>query len=148
MRIGQVLRCHRPGGLLLPDEGQQFVAADAVLTGGPVAPAVGSLDDGLVPLAVQLGFLCMDDLQVVQELQEHHPRQQRQPVGVAIEALVLAQDLARSADQGGQVLACGQGSFGLARCGGLLRCGCGGAGFGHGIVISFLLLLVQGALQA
>jgi len=135
-------------GVFLSDEGQQFVAADTVLTCGPVAPAVGRFDDGLVPLAIQLGFLRVDDLQVVQEFQEHHPGQQRQAVGVAIEALVLAQDLAGGADQGRQVLACGQGRFGLAWCGSLLLCRCGGAGFGHGIGISFLLLLVQSALQA
>jgi hypothetical protein len=81
--------CRRRAPWLLIDEGQQFVAGDAVLAGGPVAPAVRRLDDGLVGLAVEFGLFLVDDFQVVEELQEHHPGEQWQAVHVAIEPLSL-----------------------------------------------------------
>jgi hypothetical protein len=86
-------------------------------------------------------------LQVVEELEEHHPGEQRQTIGVAIEALVLAQDLAGAADQGGQVFAGGERCLGLARRAGLLLCRLWRS-LALAIVISVLALLVQGALQA
>jgi CheY-like chemotaxis protein len=56
----------------------------------------------------------MDGFEVVEELEEHHPGEQRQAIHVAIQALVLAQDLACGADQGGQIVARGQRCFGFA----------------------------------
>jgi hypothetical protein len=105
--------------VVLVDEGQQFVAGDAILAGGPVAPAVRRFDDGLVALAVEFGFFLVDGFEVVEELEEHHPGEQWQAVHVAIEALVLAQDLARGADQGREIVAGGQRRFGLALVRGL-----------------------------
>jgi hypothetical protein len=97
---------------VLVDEGQQFVATESIFTRGPVAPAVWRFDDGVVGLAVEFGFFLVDDFEVIEELEEHHPGEQRQAVDVAIEPLVLAQDLARAADQRRQVVARGQGRFG------------------------------------
>nr|WP_293188977.1 hypothetical protein [Ottowia sp.] len=99
--------------MLLPDEGQQFVAGDAVLARGPVAPAVRRFDDGLAGLAVEFGFLRVLEFQIVEELEEHHPGEQRQAIRVAVQALVLAQNLARAADQRGEVVAGGEQCFGF-----------------------------------
>jgi hypothetical protein len=48
------------------------------------------------------------DLKVVEELEEHHPGEQRQAIHVAVEPLVLAQDLAGGADQRREVFAGGE----------------------------------------
>src|SRR5690606_8566261 len=111
---------------VLVDEGQQFVAGEAVLACGPVAPTVGGFDDGVVGLAVELRLLLMHDLEVVEELEEHHPSEQRQAVDVAVEALVLAQDLAGAADQRREVVARGQ--WCLDAWGSGLLFGCGHSG--------------------
>ena len=115
---------------ILADEGQQFVTGDAVRACGPVAPAVRRFDDGLVAPAVEFGLLRVQCFEVIEELEEHHPGEQGQTVHVAVEALVLAQDLAGAADQGRQVVAGGQGGGGLLA--GLGRGGAGLSGWGGG----------------
>ena len=47
----------RPGSFVVVDEGEQFVAGDALRVGGPIAPAVGRLDGGLELLAGERRFL-------------------------------------------------------------------------------------------
>ena len=42
----------------------------------------------------------MDRFKVVEELEKHYPGEQGQTIHVAIEAFVLAKDLAGAADQG------------------------------------------------
>ena len=58
----------------------------------------------------------MDDFEVVEEFEEHHPGKQRQAVDIAVQPFVLAQDLACRADQGGQVVAGGQRGFCFFGC--------------------------------
>ena len=87
-------------GRFLADERQQFITGDTVITGGPVAPAVRGFNDGLVALTVEFSLFLMDRFKVVEKLEEHHPGEQGQTIHVAIEALVLAQDLAGASDQG------------------------------------------------
>ena len=123
-------------GGFLAYEGQQFVTRDAVLPCCPVTPAVGRFDDGLVALAVELGFLLMNRFKVVEKLQEHHPGEQGQAIHIAVEPLVLAQNLARAADQGRQVLARGERRLGLACGTRLFAYGLGGGGFGHQVGFS------------
>jgi hypothetical protein len=103
--------------LFLVDEGQQFVAGDAILPGCPVAPAVRCFNDGLVGLAVEFGFFFVDGFEVVEELEEHHPGEQWQAIHVAIEALVLAQDLACGADQADRLSRVVSGALALLRRG-------------------------------
>lgn len=86
----------------------------------------------------------MDGFEVVEELEEHHPGEQWQAIHVAIEALVLAQNLARRADQRGQVLAGGQRCFNFAGYARFLFGRDGFGGFGHRNEFS---LLVNGGLQ-
>ena len=50
-----------------------------------------------LPASVASSSRCM--LQVVEELEEHDPGEQRQPVEIAIEPLVLAHDVARGLEQ-------------------------------------------------
>ena len=52
-------------------------------------------------------------LEVIEKLQEHDPGQQRQAVEVAIEALVLAHDVARRLEQAAQGLGGGEWGSGL-----------------------------------
>jgi len=68
----------------------------------------------LVTLTVEFGFFLMDRFKVVEKLEEHHPGEQGQTIHVAIEALVLAQDLAGAADQGRQVFTGGERRLGFA----------------------------------
>jgi hypothetical protein len=93
--------------LFLTDEGQQFVAGDAILPCGPVAPAVRCFNYGLVRFAVEFGFLFVDSFEVVEKLEEHDPGEQWQAIHVAIQAFVLAQNLVCGADQGGEIVARG-----------------------------------------
>ena len=53
---------------VLVDEGQQFVAGEAIFARGPVAPAVRRFDDGVVGLAVELRFFLMHDFEVVEDV--------------------------------------------------------------------------------
>jgi hypothetical protein len=77
----------------------------------------------VIGLAVELRFFLMHDFEVVEELEKHHPGKQRQAVHVAIQALVLAQDLAGAADQRRQVIARGQRCLGTFGSGFLFGCG-------------------------
>ena len=103
-------------GAFLPDEVQQFVSGDAVFARGPVAPAVGRFDDGLVALAVECGFLFVLEFKIVEELEKHHPGEQRQAIHVAVEAFVLAQNLACAANQCGEIVAGGERGFAFGFC--------------------------------
>ena len=101
-QIGEQARPALPVGracLVLVDEGEQLVAGDAVVVGGPVAPAVGRLDRRPELLARELGLVLALLFHVVQELEEHDPGEHRQTVEVAVQALVLAHDVARGLDQ-------------------------------------------------
>ena len=84
-----------PGGFLVVDKSEEFIAGDALRIGGPIAPAVGRFDGGLEALSGKLDFFLALKLQVIEELQEHDPGEHWQTVEVAIEALVLAHDVAR-----------------------------------------------------
>ena len=42
----------------------------------------------------------MDRFKIVEKLQEHYPSQQRQAIHIAVQALVLAQNLAGGTDNG------------------------------------------------
>jgi len=50
-------------------------------------------------------------LQVVEELEEHDPRQHRQPIEVAVQTLVLAHDVARRLDEAAELLGGREGNF-------------------------------------
>ena len=89
--------CHRrEWRTSLTNEGKQFVTGNAVLARRPVAPAVRRFDDGLVGLAVEFGLLFVDGFQVVEELEEHHPGEQRQAIHVTIQPLSLRRILRAS----------------------------------------------------
>ncbi len=100
-------------GFIVVDLADEIVAGDAVGLGGPVAPAVGRLDGGLEFVAGELGFGLALDFEIVEELEEHDPGQHRQAVEVAVEALVLAHDVARGFQEGAEGLRGGGGDFGL-----------------------------------
>jgi hypothetical protein len=81
------------------DELDQLISLEGgadVLRVGPVAPAVGRLDDGGVLVAE---LLLLGALVVVEELEEQHPCKLRDAVGVGRHAGVLAQLVADSLDQ-------------------------------------------------
>ena len=92
------------GGFLVVDEGEQFVAGDAVGLGGPVAPAVRRFDGGLELLPGELGLALALEFQIIEEFQEHDPGEHRQAVEVAVEALVLAHDVARGLEESAEGL--------------------------------------------
>ena len=98
---------------VLVDEFKQVVAADAVGYRRPVAPAVRRCDDGPVSPPVQGCILFVAGFQVVEKLEEHHPSQQWQAVGVAVQPLVFAQCVAGRLDQGGKLLGGGLRRLGL-----------------------------------
>ena len=79
-----------PSGFLVVDKSEEFIAGDALRIGDPIAPAVGRFDPGLEFSPGELGVLLALKFQVIDELQEHDPSEHRQPVEVAIEAIVLA----------------------------------------------------------
>ena len=80
------------------------------VVGRPVAPAVGRLD-GRAEASCPRSFASSsrDLLHVVQELQEHDPGEHRQAVEVAVEALVLAHDVAAGLDEAAELLGGGLG---------------------------------------
>ena len=83
----------RQRAFLLVDEGQQFVAGDAVGLGGPIAPAVRRLDGRLELLPGEPGLPLALEFQVIEELQEHDPGEHRQAVQIAVQTLVLPHDV-------------------------------------------------------
>jgi hypothetical protein len=95
--------------LILVDEFQEVGPAEPVLLGRPVSPAVGGLDDRAVLLPLHLGTVFPDDLVIVEELQEEHPGQERQPIQVAVEPLVLPHDVAGGLDEATEPLGGGEG---------------------------------------
>ena len=94
----------RPPRLVLVDKGKKLVAGDTLRIGRPIPPAVGRLDRRAKFLARQLRFLLALLLKIIKEFEKHDPSEQRQPVKVAVEALVLAHDVARGLDQASQGL--------------------------------------------
>lgn len=46
-----------PGGFLVVDKSEEFIAGDALRIGGPIAPAVGRFDPGLEFFRGELGVL-------------------------------------------------------------------------------------------
>jgi hypothetical protein len=97
-----------PGRFLVVDERGQLLAGDGVVPGRPIPPAVGRLDGGAELLPAQLGFLLPNLFHVVQELEEHHPGEHRQPVEVAVQPFVLPHDVAGGLDQAAEPLGGGQ----------------------------------------
>ena len=81
---------------LVVDEIQQLVAGHALGVGGPVAPAEGFGNGRAVVVVEQLvlGFL------VVVDLEEEHPDQLADALGVAIDADILAHDVLDGFDGG------------------------------------------------
>jgi hypothetical protein len=81
------------------DEEDEFIAGDALGVGGPVPPLEFFRDDGLVAVADEFEFLVF----VVEDLQEEHPAELLQPLGIAGDAAVLPHDVADVFDDGGDV---------------------------------------------
>jgi len=79
--------------------------------------------DLIVRTSGELRLFLMHDFEIVEELEEHHPGEQRQAVHIAIQALVLAQDFAGASDQRRQVVARGQRCLGTFGSGLLFGCG-------------------------
>src|SRR5439155_19280211 len=101
-------RAIRTGAFFGIDEGQKFVAGNAIGAGGPIAPTVRWFNGRTEFLAGQFGLSLALEFQIVQELEEHDPGEQRQPVEVAVQALVLAHDVARGLNETAKLLSCGQ----------------------------------------
>jgi hypothetical protein len=65
----------RSNAVLCRDEGEQLVPGDTVGSRSPIPPAVGRLDGWLEGLPGQLCLLLPLNLQIIEELQKHHPGQ-------------------------------------------------------------------------
>ena len=115
------LRAGGQRGLLVSQKRQQVRPGQAVGRSGPVAPAVGRGNRAAIRPPGQFGALFLNTLQVVQELEKHDPGQHGQAVQVAVQALVLAHDLARRLDDAVEAL--GRGEW--------FGCGFLADGFGH-----------------
>jgi len=85
-------------------EEEEIVAGDAVEPGCPIPPPVRRFDGGLTFFPRESGLATSLNFQVVQKFQEHDPGGHRQPVKAAIEALVLAHDVARGFQEGAERL--------------------------------------------
>ena len=101
------------GEEVVVDEGEEGVAGDPFLVGGPGGPAEGLRDGGLVAVAEEFELL----LPVVEDLEEEHPAELLKALGVAVGAGVLAHDVLDGFDDVGDV---GHGEGGL---GGLVKGG-------------------------
>ena len=115
-KVGEKPRTARavgPGALLLVDEGEQFVAGDSLGTGGPVTPAVGWFDGRSESLSGEGRLRLALEFQIVEELEKHDPGEHRQAVEVAVEALVLAHDVAGGLEQAAEGLGGGLGLVGF-----------------------------------
>ena len=84
------------GEELVIDEGQQRVAGHALGVGGPVPPLELFRDGRAVALLHQFQFLVL----VVDDLEEEHPAELGDALGVAIDADVLAHDVLNGFDGG------------------------------------------------
>lgn len=91
------------------NEGEQFVARDAIRPRRPIAPTIRRLDGRLEFLTSQRRLIRALMLQVIKELQEHDPGEQRQSIKVAVQPLVLAHDVARGLEKGTEGLGGGGG---------------------------------------
>ena len=80
-------------GFLVVDEGEEFVAGDAVGLCGPIAPAVRSFDGGLELLRGELCLALALEFQVIEEFQEHDPREHRQAVQIPVQTFVFSHDV-------------------------------------------------------
>jgi len=82
------------------DEEEEFIPCDALGIGGPIPPLEFFWDDGLVAFADEFEFLVF----VIDDLQEHHPAELLQPLGVAGNTLVFVpHDVADVFDDGGDI---------------------------------------------
>lgn len=81
--------------LILVDERNHLVPRDPIRCRRPIPPPIRPLDRRMKLLPRQLRLPLPLDLQIIQKLQEHDPRQHRQAIEVAVETLVLAHDVAR-----------------------------------------------------
>ena len=81
---------------LVVDEGQQLLAGDAFGVGRPSAPLVFLRDRRAVIVPRQFEFLIL----IVDDLEEEHPAQLADALGVAIDAHVLAHDVLNGFDGG------------------------------------------------
>ena len=79
---------------LVVDEGEQRVAGDAFGVGGPGAPLEALRDRRAVVVLHQLQFLIL----VVDDLEEEHPAELGDALGVAVDADVLAHDVLNGFD--------------------------------------------------
>ena len=79
---------------LVVDEGQQLIAGDALGVGGPGAPLELLRDGRAVAVLHQFQFLVL----VVDDLEEEHPAELGDALGVAIDADVLAHDVLNGFD--------------------------------------------------
>jgi hypothetical protein len=86
----RALRAIGPRRLFVVDESEQFIAGDALRIRRPIPPAVRRFERRLKLLSRQLRLLLALQFEVIEKLQKHDPSQQRQPVKVAIQPLVLA----------------------------------------------------------
>jgi len=82
---------------LVVDEIEERLAGDPLGVGGPVAPAQRLGDGGGVVVVEELQLL----LAVVEDLQEEHPDELADALGVAVDADVLAHDVLDGLDGGG-----------------------------------------------
>ena len=83
---GQFLELREKLGV---DEGQQFIAGDAFGIGGPGAPLELFRDGRAVAVLHQLQLLVL----VVDDLEEEHPAELGDALGIAIDADILAHDV-------------------------------------------------------
>ena len=97
-----------PNGFFIVDEGDQFVAGDAVWLSPPNRASDTAVRWPGETLSGQLGLLFALMLHVIEELQEHDPGEHRQPIKIAIQPLVLAHDVAAGLHDGGKPLGSGQ----------------------------------------
>ena len=95
----RALRPIGPRRLFVIDESEQFIASHALRIRRPIPPAIRRLNRRLELLPRQLCLLLALKLQVIEELQKHDPRQQRQPIQIAIQPLVLSHDVPRGLEQ-------------------------------------------------
>ncbi len=94
-----------PRGLVVIDEGDQVAARqDGRVAVSPVAPAVRRFDGRAKTLPANFSLRLVQLLHIVQELEEHYPRQHGQPVQVAIQPLILAHDVAHRFDDAAKLL--------------------------------------------
>jgi hypothetical protein len=100
---GQVLELGENG---VVDVADQLVGRDlrlAVLVRGPVAPAAVLRDGGAVGTTLVAGVVLPAILALVEDLQEEHPGQLADALGVAVDAVVLAHDVLDGFDGGAEI---------------------------------------------